>query len=1320
MNSHNEDEESVPNLSEVIANIVGKAQASGYQDWLKELIATSMHDAFAATAMQTDDYSTVIAVIQQSIQDVEKWKIILQEVLRQVEELEASQARQVQYSERWWQWKQKTLYETLQNDPLKGLYQWLRTYAKALIAWELGMCEKLANEPFPFPLQAVDVPTLFQKGTQAIIDEKYQQALDMLACLTKAASMSQLDNILKKSERATLLVFMGRIFLYKISDSEAALNFFEQAQKLAPENGRPNAALGEYYRLKNEREKAMWFYKQAIELSSKQPDGYIGKGLLYEDQELWDEADDCYEEAMEVVREGRDIEVALNKLIAPISGNVYLQLARVYKKRQDLERALQAVTRALSMGIKDQGEYPERIGYRLQGEILELLERRTEAAQAHFEAGRRFGWRNELTLAVEILTHANELNPSYIPIYWQLSETLRISSYQMTPPYVDQELIKKSLATWEQGYTIEPPSSDYSWAYIVRALINEQLARLPNAQQWALWWEAITYVERAIVLSKANYKNWIFLGRYYRFLRTDANALQATSKAIDYDPDDLDALDERAAILANVGEFDAAEEVIAKRQKMEENIWIDAVKAFILIHKGSYKEALEILQRVLQATPDEIWYHSLRGLCYLMLDEPQRAREDYEWIWNHFNESDSYNQAEYGWAAYNLGKIDEAIKIFNKKRNDPIGVGNTYWDLGLCYLTRGDLLLGEENLERGIARLRNVRELDGLLNQDIYIIEKSSANWLHGAQIREVLARIKEKMKARRNKVMRRTSVEEELKEVIKRYSRKEGKINWYWIGVQAGLARFYREKKRWSEAAEVYLLLQREGKRFPEAHYGLEKSFDELQAETDARVKEGKPRETLEQLLQMSKLELLSDDKTRLAQLYSRLGYVYFDLADIENARKYFAKALQIYRENGSSSPGSALSEVCQTFLRNATQYWALNAQWKAMAEEQGTDEILQNDLIIASKSLTNYLDEFCKLPERFVDRTELLPVVTPIVLEIGDGLIPADTSQEWSLFKSYIPEMRQRFQDKIGVSVPGIRVRTSNILSPEGYLIMLDEAEIERGSVYLDMRYCPTPPETIQALGVPKRALIEKPHPVRGEPGCWISQDGWDLIVSNNLELWAEPLVFIIHHLEALILRNLTNFMGTQDVENLLAEWRKNPNAAVLIASALPAEHTRYHFGQILRALVREQVPITFWKDILEVFREAGLINVNVSEAVRIVRLRLKEQLPGNNPKAQRLELPMEWEDMLISGLEHRDGRTFLTLPPEKIHEFLSTIRNVVKARDWNLVLVTQGSEIRPFVWRLVENEFPYLMVLAQDELVVDQAVGMEHTKGVVTDAE
>ncbi len=1278
-----------------------------------------------------EDHAFLREVIQQYIQEAEKMQANLQEVLAKVVELEILQARREQYSEQWWQQKRQVVYKALQNDPQKGLSEWFQTYAEVLIAWELAICMKLISESFPFPRQAVDVLTLFRDGTQAIEAESYLQALEMLMYLTQVTSTRNSQLILDQTSRATLLVFIGRIYLYKASESEAALKLFERAKELVPNDGLPYAALGSYYQAQQDSSQARSLYQRAIELSPKRPDGYIGMGLLAEKRALWDEAADWYEEATEAVQEEKDIELALSKLLAPINGNVYLQLARTLKKKAP-EQALRAVELAITTGIKHDGNYPERLGYKLKGEILESLERQVEAAAAYYEAGRRFYWRNEYKIGVDLLTQANKLDSNNISIYWDLSDCLRSSSYLTTPPYADIESINEGLNTWKKGYDLKAPESDYALAYVVRALINDSLARMPDVDRWSLWWEAVVYIERAIILQETNPQYWSYLSRFYRFLETEASALRATGRAIDYDPDNLDALDEHVANLANVGEFDTAEKAIEKRQMLEESVWLKAVEAYILVRKGAYKEACEILQSILKTAPDEIWYHDVQACCYLMLDEPLRARKEYEWIWNKYEPLNTDDLDTFAWAAYNLALfakdsdsfsslLKKAIEIYEGLCKKSGATGNVYRCLGLCYLAQGELVRGEELLNEGLVRAVNVRELDDVPKLDLYTIEMCLDSWPHNAQVREVLDRLKGKIREKRAELARLRSVEEELNEVIRKYPREERKINWAWIGAHAGLARFYSEEKRWSEAAKTYLLLQKEGELFPEARIGLAKIFDELQAAGDTHVKEGKAHNALEQLLQISELKLLSDDKARQAQLYSRLGYIHFDLAEINSAREYFARAILLYRDSGSSSPGSSLSEICRALLRNATQYWELDAEWKAMAEESSIDEVLRSELIVARKLLAIYLDEFYKLSERYVDKTELSLDVTPVILEIGDGLIPEDTSQEGPLFKFYIPKMRQRIQDKMGVVMPGIRVRGSNVLPPNGYMILLDEAEIERSSVHLDMRYCPALPETIQALDIPKAALIEKPHPVTGEPGCCVPRDSWELIVSKNPELWAEPLVFIIYHVEAVILKNLTNFMGTQDVENLFAEWEKNQDAAALIVSALPGQRARYHFAQVLRALVREQVPITSWKDILGAFREAGLINVDVSEAVRIIRLLLKEQLPGNNTNAQRLELPSEWEDKFISGLEHHNGRTFLTLPPEETYEFLSTIRNAVKTRDWNLVLVARNSEIRPFVRRLVENEFPHLMVLAQDELVaVDQVVGMEQTKGVVTDAQ
>ena len=403
-----------------------------------------------------------------------------------------------------------------------------------------------------------------------------------------------------------------------------------------------------------------------------------------------------------------------------------------------------------------------------------------------------------------------------------------------------------------------PSVYSLSWIYKERALINEQLARLPEADRLSLWWQAITYLERANLLED-DVLTWTYLSRYYRYLEKDSSARSAIGKALEIEAENYAALAEQVAILAAVGEVYTAEEVIDKGQVQEANEWLNAIKAYVLIYKGIleehnnfYEEALKILDGVLQTTPEELWYHDLRGYCYLLLNEPLRAREEYEFIWEQYDPLNTDDLGTFGWAAYKLALsakdsdefnkyIVQAISIFGALCKEPIGVGNAYRNLGLSYLCRGDLARGEERLDKGIELATNKRELDEVQIVDFHDVEKVSTGWPYGAQVREILARLNEKINTKRIEVEQRpSSVEEDLKQVIEEYPREDGTINWAWIGAHAGLARLYNEEKRWSEAKTTYLLLQKEGERFPEAHLGLEKILEGLQEEADSPAIDG------------------------------------------------------------------------------------------------------------------------------------------------------------------------------------------------------------------------------------------------------------------------------------------------------------------------------------------------------------------------------------------------------------------------------------------------------------------------------------------------
>jgi len=1040
--------------------------------------------------VQKDNYVELKNILQRYVYEADKLQDGLREALTKVTELEAIQVQREQYSEKWWQEEARPKLHKAFENPEQGFHQWLQIYTRALIAWELATCKKLVSEPFHFPDQATTALTHLRRGIQAIEDENHFQALGMLDYLFQSTSSETSQPFLDEVSRAVLLVFEGRIYLYKASENQTTLKLFEQARKLAPNDGLPYAALGSYYQAQGDSRQARSLYQRAIELSLSRPDGYIGLGLLSEARAAWDEAADWYEEAIEAVQEEKNVEVALSKLLAPVSGNIYLQLARMLKKK-DPEHALQAVERAISVGIKHDGQYPEHLGYRLKGEILENLAWGAEAAEAFLEAGRRFIWRNEPRTAVELFTHALSLDKENVNTYWELTDAQRLASYRTVPPYVDEGYIRGSMDTLERGMKLEQTADNLAWTYNERALISEQLARLPDADRWARWWEAITYLERALLLNETDPYFWAFLGRYHRLLETNESALQATSKALEYDPNSLAALDERAAILANVGKFDTdegAEAVINKRQALEKNVWVDGVKVYVLFHVGQYKKALQLAKSVVDTQPNDIWSRSLLARCYSYLDDLPHATEQFEWIWQRYQEENADDRSTFGEAAYNLNKFNEAISIYGKILKEGIALGEAYWGLGICHLALGDVQQGEELAGESIKQVKNERQLEDMRKETLQSAKKSSTSWPHHAQAREALDRIEQEINKRKRQMQLEPAptVEAELKQVVAEHPLEEGKVNWAWIGAHAGLARFYTEEKQWSEAVAAYQLLQKEGEHFSEAHYGLEKIFDELLADGDARLKEGKSREALEQFTQMQELKLLLGDATRQAGLCSRLGYIHFDLTDIERAHSCFTQAIQLYRESNTPCPGTTLGDTCRSVLPDATHYWNLDADWKTWTDDPAMDDALHSDLAAARKSLADYLDGLYQLSGQYPDASKWSPLVEPIGLEVGLKLLPGGLSDKWPLITSYIPQMRRRLKDSMGITIPGVNIRDNLTLEPNEYILLLDEIPLARDRVPLDMRYSPASSQALQAFEIPAEALIEVPHPLTGEPGC------------------------------------------------------------------------------------------------------------------------------------------------------------------------------------------------------------------------------------------
>ena len=1005
-------------------------------------------------------------------------------------------------------------------------------------------------------------------------------------------------------------------------------------------------------------------------------------------------------------------------------GNAQLILARLNQALGRFKEALAAIDSAIGLGLSDETRYPDAPALRLRGEILEQLGDVREAAKAFFESGQHYQWRSEYESSTRILRQSLELDRDYAPTYWYLANALYMLS-GTSDKGARKERLGEAWDLWEAGYGIQQPDPTWSWVYVLGALVRSSLSEAHEERGLGLrehLWEAVTYIERALLLNQDEARWWAFLGGSHRSLENQSAAVHATGVAMERNNEDTVVLQERATVLGDLGAFEAAEPAIERLRQLSPSHWADAVKAFILMFVPERRdEAMGLIETAVRAQPDDTWYREVRALGRQLQGEPDGARSDYEFLYEKLGSS-RINSA-FAWAAYNLDRIPEAIQSYQDRLERDVGWTPTFAlrGLGLCHLRLGDAARARSRLDAGIEGAINIRELDEFLHAELTVAERKLQDQTGSSELRDLLTWARNKAVERRDQLTPKSSTleGEELAKLavaeLQRTAEGRTETNWSWCGARAGLARLSAQNGRWAEAAEIYqLLLQRQPGRFPEARLGLEKACDGLVAHSDALFKDGQSEKAREQITRAFNVcdVSMSGGKKRQADLHARMALIHFSSGAFPASLSDFAKALQLYREEGEASPGDGAGRVCRSLLRDPSHYWALDGFLESAGEGPSTEEILRDNLAAMRRSFEGYLDEFYQLSAQSGESSPMIPVVTPVAVEIAKDLLPEDTGPEWSLFKTYIPQMRDRIERDLGVRTPGVRIRSDEgYLPTASYLIMLDEVPIVLGSVQGDRRYCPSPPEALRKLGIPGDAIVEASHPLTGEPGSWLGREHWDPTIKSGLELCGEPLAFMVYHLEAVLRRNLADFLGVQEVENLLETWEHDKQEPALVQAALPEPASRLCFARVLRELAKERVPVTDWKGILEVVRDNPLTREDVSAVVRAIRLRLKAQLPGNSSLAEHLELPAEVEAKITAWLRIDDGKIFLAMPPEETQEVISDIRELV-GRDYrNQTLVIRDSVVRPFVRRLVELEWPDLMVLSLEEMEPKAGGGAQH---------
>jgi tetratricopeptide (TPR) repeat protein len=906
----------------------------------------------------------------------------------------------------------------------------------------------------------------------------------------------------------------------------------------------------------------------------------------------------------------------------PLDADVHLRLAEALRRQGDLLDARQAVDTALDLASGD----ALAAAYELKGELLVALEAPGQkVGEAYFMAGRNRYVIGQNQAAIELFERAAREWPDHPPINWYLADTLRVESYLPVPPYANEATVRRSRVAWDQGMSTHPPGPDHAWAYLVGARITEQELHLPGADRRAKRWEAAAYMERAILLDSSDSRHWLALAAAHRSLGNLATAQLAVNGVPEQGTHDSEAMSERTLLLFVGNALEEAQQVADELMDRQPGIWSSFLRALVLVRRERHDTALELLDSAVDAQPENPWYRHYRAICRENLLKLDQARADYGWLWKRRSEP-AYDEvreiiasAGYELAILNDGGVDadllhQATASFEQLNREAEQRGDQdadlEWGLGLCYVVRvdpetDDLRDGEERLVQALEWVRFPASLHPMA-KSLEKLARLSVGWTHRQELTGVIERLQGPLRERSAAFDSTPTAEQELEHAL--VDRRGNRSSWAQVATQAGLGRILMARQRWGRAVSPYWWLLNEGEdQFPEAARALQALMDQLRSKGDNYVKRQQPRKALRPYLDV--LAVMRRAKLGGAryegELYSRMSFAYLLLDDGPAAREHLVEALRRYRDADVPAAGEAVGTEGLALLTSVGQYWLVDASWRELAEQPAVVPELAADITAVRGALRTYLDgAFGLVPSA---SEPWLPVVTPIVLQLGTGLVQSDAGPDAALFTSYIPGMRASIEVERGVQVPAPRIHPKDHLGQGHYAILLDEVTVASGAVPLGMRYCPVPAERLVELGLAREALREAPNPRTGAPGCWVRQEEVETLDVHRLETWPEEIVYVVEDLGAALRDHLGGFLGIQEVHNLLEEWGRVRVFAPVVQQILSEPLLRLRFSRILRELADSAVPITDWKEILAVVKDKGLSADNAGAILHTLQRRL-----------------------------------------------------------------------------------------------------------------
>ncbi len=329
------------------------------------------------------------------------------------------------------------------------------------------------------------------------------------------------------------------------------------------------------------------------------------------------------------------------------------------------------------------------------------------------------------------------------------------------------------------------------------------------------------------------------------------------------------------------------------------------------------------------------------------------------------------------------------------------------------------------------------------------------------------------------------------------------------------------------------------------------------------------------------------------------------------------------------------------------------------------------------------------------------LLPLDT-LELEVGYGLIPLVDEEQSGNLLSRIRSIRRQFALDMGVIIPSLHLRDNLQLKPGEYRVVVKGNAVASAEILIDHFLAMDPGDAKHRI-----QGVETVEPAFNLPAVWIPEAQKEEAMLAGYTV-VDPSTVVATHLTEIFRRNLSEFLGRQEVQELLdAQAKRAPKAVeALVPAVLPLGIVQ----KVLQNLVTEGVSIRDLLTIIETLADYGTAIQDPTQLTEYVRARMGRTIIKPHVDSQGtlpiITLAPNIDEVLNSGIRSSEQGGYMALEPTHAQQIIQSINQATEnavGTDGQPILLTTP-QLRPHLAQLLVRFIPNLPVVSQAEIPAD----------------